>query len=528
MKSEAETHKLTEAQLTIGPSLTDAQFRAWLTKPKYKPSDFDFLLLPKERAARRKRDRNFWEFNCPEKLIDCSREELARAMSQAGIDTVAGKVINDELPQKIHDWLDHPGSRYNGKDYGGDRSRQDSAGITAMLRLICADDTYATFTASARGTDAMARHQRNYHDYLSRTIQNAQKFLGLEANGEAQESERRDSIDPADWRKEFKSRNELDDGPIDHVIEQLIPEEGITGLGALPGTLKTFIMMSWAKAISSGALLWGRFKTRKLPILYLIPESGDKNFRRRMVNMHIPNTENFLVRTMSMGKMLSLEDERVHAAVKRRVVFLDTLVRFTEGKDEQYARDMAALGDIVLQLLAAGAVAIVVAHHSRKESRNEEEMTLENCFRGSGDIGAIMSAAYGVRMLEKNTAKVQLECVKARDFEPILPMQLQARPWIDRNGDLRMTKAPGEAKEIKKEKQKSQNNEVANEIKALIAKTASGMSANRIAIEIGGHRQDVYDVLKVGVEKKWWVNKGTDKSTSYIPAVPVPVPVPQK
>lgn len=474
------------------PEPDRTRHQQWLkrTQRGYNPSDFKTLGIYKEKAA---------------PSYDASDIDL---------DLGENKIMI--LSAKIQKRLETIG----GGKFGDDESREDLSVITAMLAAdISPQDVAATFLASPRGEDARERKPGHLDDYMQRTMRKATADSGNGFSVSIIEDAHR--VDEADveekhsgWRKEFRSRNQLDNREIGFVIERLIPEEGITGLGALPGTLKTYIMMSWAKAITSGAILWGQFKTRKLPVLYLIPESGDRSFRHRMKLLRIPDSEDFLVRTMSMGKMLSLEDGRLLLAVKGRVVFLDTLIRFTEGKDEQYARDMAALGNILLLLLAAGAVAVIFAHHSRKESRNEEEMTLENCFRGSGDIGAIMSAAYGVKMLNKDTVLVQFECLKAKDFEQLLPIQLEARPHIDRTGDLKMTKEPGEAKEVAYEKRKSKNNALAKVIKEIIVKTP-GMSANRIAIDIGGHRQDVYDALKVGCEKGWWVNKGTEKVTSY-------------
>jgi len=93
-------------------------------------------------------------------------------------------------------------------------------------------------------------------------------------------------------------------------------------------------------------------------------------------------------------------------------------------------------GELLFGLLKAGAVAVNFAHHSTKNSRNELTMDLENVFRGSGDIGAILSAGHGIRMLDASKTLIQVECVKARDFEPSKPFQLEGRPWIDREGDF--------------------------------------------------------------------------------------------
>ena len=38
-----------------------------------------------------------------------------------------------------------------------------------------------------------------------------------------------------------------------------------------------------------------------------------------------------------------------------------------------------------------------VSHHRAKDTARAETMTLENCLRGTGDLGAVASAVYGVR-----------------------------------------------------------------------------------------------------------------------------------
>jgi hypothetical protein len=265
--------------------------------------------------------------------------------------------------------------------------------------------------------------------------------------------------------------------------------------------------MSMAKQICTGGYLWGKFKTDQYPVLYVIPEAGDRSFHQRMRLLRLPDSEHFLVRTMSQGKTLPISSTVMQEAARGRVIFLDTLPRFTEGRDEQQARDMAALGETLLGLLQAGAVAVVFAHHSPKSSRKEDEMDLENAFRGSGDIGAIISAGHGVRMLDASKTLVQVECVKARDFEPIKPFQLEGRPWIDKQGDFHMAKAPGQCGSLAGERRKKADIELAAKILKVTQKMP-GLSGNKIYERVGGHRSTVYGILTSSVGKKWSFENG--------------------
>ena len=72
-------------------------------------------------------------------------------------------------------------------------------------------------------------------------------------------------------------------------------------------------------------------------------------------------------------------------------------------------------------------------------------MTLENIMRGSGDIGAMLSTAWGVRQLDADTNLVHVENVKARDFSPPKPFRIQGRPHIDESGNFKVVAQPGEA-----------------------------------------------------------------------------------
>ena len=271
---------------------------------------------------------------------------------------------------------------------------------------------------------------------------------------------------PQDWRSKFRKLEQLNDGDPIMVIDQVLIE-GTTMIGALSAAGKTWVALSMAKAITNGKPFLGRFEVKEpRNVLYLIPEAGDRVFRRRAQWMGI-NSERFLCRTQNDSTTLSLGDAALLAACKEwnPVIFLIMPVRFSMAKDENSASENAVgLGTAIGELVKAGAMAVVGLHHSAKGTREHEELFLETALRGSGDIGAMADRVWSIQWdnggpnLRPGTeAKKQFEaesrrlfrlwlkCVKPREMkpEPKPIIRLQGRSeeglsYLSSEGDFRV------------------------------------------------------------------------------------------
>jgi hypothetical protein len=234
-------------------------------------------------------------------------------------------------------------------------------------------------------------------------------------------------VDVSNWRELFRSVGEMDDGPIDEIIKGVL-QEGICFIGASPGDGKTLTSLAFAKAICTGEPLFGlpQFLVEKpRTVLYLIPESRDRAFRKRCEDFRIPDDKGkFMARTISAGPSLSLDDLFLMQAIRETspVVFLDTAIRFMKGGDENSAAQNRMLVDDVLNLLAAGAVCVVLVHHATKASQ-QEAMTLENMLRGTSDFAAMCDQAYGIRKDRNLSANgdgpMEIDLVSLKDREQI-------------------------------------------------------------------------------------------------------------
>lgn len=260
---------------------------------------------------------------------------------------------------------------------------------------------------------------------------------------------------PPKWRQQFCTVGELASGPIIELIRGFLPEGNI-GIGGLSGAGKTFVALSIARALTTGTPFVGKYEVPKpVAVLYLVPEVGKRQFLKRVSAFGIPDDENlFLCRTLSEGPTLPLNHPFVLEAVRQLhgpVVILDTAIRFSDATDENSSAQNAWMERSIRSLREAGCVAVIALHHSPKRAEDMGAPTLENTFRGTGDIGALFDIAYSVRTDRElkddgQGEQVTIRCVKARDLEdPPASFQLglkyrgegnKLRSFIDETGDL--------------------------------------------------------------------------------------------
>lgn len=241
---------------------------------------------------------------------------------------------------------------------------------------------------------------------------------------------------PPAWRQLFKSLDEMQDGGIQFVIKDFLPE-GVNLIGGLPASGKTWFALSIARAITTGDKFLGLYDVPEpTVVLYLTPEVGERALKRRAIKMGV-NPDRFLCRTLHQG-VLSLDDPLLLGAVKnlKPVVILDTAIRFSDAGDENSATDNAqGLAKLIFGLLAAGAKAVVGVHHSPKDSADKKP-DLRNTLRGTGDFGAMADCVYGLKLKDEATMTIEVSCVKPRDFDPVKPFMIRGKPYLDQKGDF--------------------------------------------------------------------------------------------
>lgn len=282
----------------------------------------------------------------------------------------------------------------------------------------------------------LCREKWERGDYRDRTIQKAIESVSSASSLQIQHQA---GVAPTTvaWRSTFKSYAQLDAGNPDFLIDNFLPE-GITFVGGLPGAGKTWFALSIAKALVTGGRFLGHYDVpTTVPVIYLIPEVGERAFRWRLEKMRLTTAgDSFICRTLKDGAY-KLDEPNLIAAVRemKPAVILDTAIRFSSAENENSATDNQQFTNGMHSLLREGAKAVIGIHHAIKSSGSDKP-TLENSLRGSGDLGAVCDAVWALQCKEPQQLDVRVSCVKARDFETPYPFRIMGRPFINEKGDF--------------------------------------------------------------------------------------------
>jgi hypothetical protein len=229
---------------------------------------------------------------------------------------------------------------------------------------------------------------------------------------------------PVDWRTHYHTVDEHDNvGPPEFLIDGVLQRQAIMGIGAFVGQKKTLLALNLVWSLCSGEPLFGRYKVTRQPsrVLYLGPENGLISFASRVNKIGLREYlgKTFFYTTMSMPEKLPLTDLTLEE-ISGAVIFIDTAVRYTEGSEND-ASQMKVFADLAFSLIRDGAECVVLLHHSPKAMTKANELSLENSFRGTGELTAFLSVALALRTQnmddEYNSASL-IRFVKQRDFEP--------------------------------------------------------------------------------------------------------------
>jgi hypothetical protein len=256
-------------------------------------------------------------------------------------------------------------------------------------------------------------------------------FVGETATatiGGVSEAELAATMTPAkplgDWRTHYHTRDEHDNvGPPRFLIEGFLPEQAIMGIGAFVGQKKTLAALNIVFSLCSGEPLFDKYKVSRKParVLYLGPENGLISFSDRVNRIGLRDylCKTFFYSTMSMQEKRPLT-ELTPDEIEDAAIVIDTAIRFTDGSENDAAM-MKEFAEHAFTLSRKKAACVIMLHHSPKTMTKANELTLENSFRGTGELSAFLSVALAMRTqdMENEYASASLlRFVKQRDFEP--------------------------------------------------------------------------------------------------------------
>lgn len=252
-----------------------------------------------------------------------------------------------------------------------------------------------------------------------RLYRDAEQLPQITVNGPKAEP-----VTVTDWREHYHTATEHDDvGPPSFLINGFLPEQAIMGIGAFVGQKKTLAALNIVYSLCSGEPLFGKYEVARKParVLYLGPENGMISFSDRVNRIGLREylCKNFFYATMSIQEtrpLTALMPEEIEDAA----IVIDTAIRFTDGSENDAAM-MKEFAKHAFSLIRNKAACVIMLHHSPKSMTKSHELTLENSFRGTGELSAFLSVALAMRTQDMDNeyeSASLLRFVKQRDFEP--------------------------------------------------------------------------------------------------------------
>ena len=163
------------------------------------------------------------------------------------------------------------------------------------------------------------------------------------------------------------------------LIDGLIPSEGIVLVSAREGSMKTWLVLEWAKVVADGTTFLGR-TCEAAAVLWLDAEMPKPQFQRYLQEVGASRNLN-IWRWQDQGFPTQLSDPGLLRAAKGHgLIVIDSLTRFMDGLDENSPTQMTKVTGGLRELTRWGATVIAI-HHVPKDSTKKE-------YRGATELGA--------------------------------------------------------------------------------------------------------------------------------------------
>jgi len=161
-------------------------------------------------------------------------------------------------------------------------------------------------------------------------------------------------------------------------IEQLIPKGGLAVLSAPPAHHKTWLALYFAIQVANGDSVFDRFKTEQCNVLFVEEDTGEVLIIQRLRKLS-PSDKNASIQFL-IRKGIKLENRRTMEKLMELIkdenigfIIFDSLIQLHD-QDENVNKDMVRVFEPLKKITDMG-VSVLVLHHHRKESGNEDTIS---------------------------------------------------------------------------------------------------------------------------------------------------------
>jgi hypothetical protein len=169
------------------------------------------------------------------------------------------------------------------------------------------------------------------------------------------------------------------------IVEKIIPV-GMTLLIGAPKMGKSWLLLLWAECMAVGCAIFGA-RAKKVPVLYYTLEDSVRRCKYRLNKLNPPNipwSDNLYFCETSGGTIGIMRDINATGA---RVVIIDTFGAFSTIKDGNDYYETTKVIRELKEIADTLQVAVIVVHHTRKNSRESDDWTAD-VMGSQGLVGA--------------------------------------------------------------------------------------------------------------------------------------------
>lgn len=211
---------------------------------------------------------------------------------------------------------------------------------------------------------------------------------------------------------------------INWIVENLIAEETLTTISALPGSFKTWLYQYLAVKVAKGESAFGQYKTHKSSVL-IVNEESSKSFLHRNLKQlgWTPDLPIFSLNLVGYKMHQLFVDAIIQTAkdLDAKFVIFDSFVRFN-NKDENDSGEMAEIMDYYRQIAKAG-LGVLIIHHNRKGMVGYSNAALD--MRGSIELLAAVDSHYALQRKSLTSEYVKLVPTKNRLLGKVKTVELR-------------------------------------------------------------------------------------------------------
>lgn len=208
------------------------------------------------------------------------------------------------------------------------------------------------------------------------------------------------------------------------VVDQLVPDEGVTIISGSPGSFKTWILLELAVKVANGDRVFQHYDTKQTGVLVIDEESGRRRLQKRFKQLGATDKTPIHFTSRIGYKMNQLYADAITQKARELgtgLIVFDSFTRFNEG-DENASGDMSKLMDYYRQIADEG-FAVLILHHNRKEVAGQYSNPAL-AMRGSSDILASADCHIAVSRTGQSEF-VKLTQTKNRDIWEPVPFELR-------------------------------------------------------------------------------------------------------